>query len=216
MDRIYYHTRNMESVIRCPYSERHFSGSGPIIRVGSIGCRQCKYFNGDNPKTIDGRSINCLRDLTKFYDKREDWLKYYTKHRIKILPEELATKENYKMLAATIEGDTGYHPWKLVNGCINDSQMNNGKGTIWREIEKNLKDLSDIFPEFTIQVDCLSDYAMYTWDEDIYEPPYSYQANNGNLEYVESDEFIKVFDEDKFKEEYVMDGFIIENPYADD
>ena len=131
---------------------------------------------------------------------------YYTKHIVRLLPAENASKEHYKMLAALIEDNSGYDYWTYTGKGISDYRWNDGNGCKWYDLEKNMEVVSAAFPEFIIEVDCIGEGYYFTYDEDYYDPPYAYRFENGNKEYVESSDDIKPFDDEAFLEEYESGG----------
>lgn len=207
MERLYYVKLNQTSKTYCPYGMPYKKGDGSLNRVGSIGCRMCEYFHSDNKKSIYGDSINCLGGLHK---KKLQGVPMgdYTKHIVRLLPAECATEENYEVLAALIDDNSGYGDWTYTGKGISDRKWNGGEGTKWYNLEKDMEIVSVAFPEFTIEIDCIGEGYYYPYDEDYYDPPFAYRFIQGNMEYVEFDDELNAFDTDAFFKEYETEGKI--------
>ena len=205
MRKLQYIKRNGKSTTYCPYGMPYKKGDGLLNRIGSIGCRMCKYFHSENKTDIDGDSINCLGDLYK-KELENVPMGYYTKHIVRLLPAEYATKEHYKTLATLIEDNSGYGDWTYTGRGISDRKWNSGDGCKWYNLEKDMEIVSVAFPEFTIEIDCIGEGYYYPYDEDYYDPPFAYRFERGNMEYVEFDDELKAFDDEAFLAEYKIEG----------
>lgn len=139
---------------------------------------------------------------------------YYTKHIVRIIPfceDAVVDKELYLKLAHTIEKYTGYGHWTYINDSINDRKWNGGSGTKWYEIRETLHRIAKELPNIRIRVDCVGEGYFYSWDDEYYEPPYSYEVCNGEFEFVEySEDMISDF-VDRFDAIYEKEGEIFPN-----
>lgn len=109
---------------------------------------------------------------------------YYTKHIIRILAEEQATKENYISLMNVMWKNKGYTVLHFHDNLLDDSNWNGGNGSKWYEIDETVEALTKTFPNLEIRIDCLPEGAMYNPDDPDYDPSYTYSIKNGKSDAV--------------------------------
>lgn len=110
---------------------------------------------------------------------------YYTKHIIKILPEEQATKDNYLRFCEAFfkNSGEGYASFRFHDGLLDDANWNSGCGRKWYSFHKSIIDISKAVPDLTIQFMTEGEDYKY-WllgDTHASQDAYLYTLKNGEI-----------------------------------
>lgn len=83
---------------------------------------------------------------------------YYTKHIIRIVPAEEATRENYQKIINMFEGEVSFLTYH--DGILDDSSINDGDGSKWFHPEEYADIMSKDLP-FAFEIECIRDNHKY-------------------------------------------------------